>query len=464
MPNSSFTTKQLKTIAALVDTIDGDHDTDTKITYIVSLFEAREFTIEQAEEVITYLTEKHGKAIDLGLSPEAAAFKVRQEYEKRENEKVREEERKRRMEKDRENIQEIKNAVEGIDFIEDPKNREAKLKAASDALSNLQPKRIDTQQLLKRTRWNDVTALIKNTPGAFETSYKMKGDNLCFPVGALSVIAAPTGHGKTTFLWNLLIDAAKKYPDKRHWLFSYEESKEAVHLKTLNAYCDQDFSKNNRSTLKSYYQGEEDYFKEGTKGDFKNKEAEYKELVEKGTINITYADYSSEELIEGIKEIADDNPGIILIDYLQLIYPSKREGYAQRYEELKTICLDLKDTAVSCNLPIIAAAQFSRRVTNPLKLIPQEISDASDIEKAANKIMGLWNGDKEAVYQQSGDKKDLEALGFKDGKKQWHMYVKVLKARDEESGIHSFYEWNGNRGVIEKTPAQNDTKSKGAII
>ncbi|NCC64085.1 MAG: hypothetical protein EOM15_05475, partial [Spirochaetia bacterium] len=86
----------------------------------------------------------------------------------------------------------------------------------------------------------EILQEIENKPEALETGYKLGQDKLSFQTGGFSIVAAPTGHGKTTILINLLLDLARQYPTKRHWLFSYEEGRAAITIKALNAYCNHD--------------------------------------------------------------------------------------------------------------------------------------------------------------------------------------------------------------------------------
>ncbi len=362
------------------------------------------------------------------------------------------------MIKKRESLEQQKNQVNKITIdtkidnikkiIEEYDNNKNKLSSTSDfkepvedltgAIEQLNsivnPSKIDFDSLLIPKTREAFIKQIKNKPEALETSYKINGDSLKFQTGAFSIIAAPTGHGKTSFLLNLLVDAAKRYPEQKHWLFSYEEDDTAILLKTLNTFCDEKYGENNKGTIESYYRtGGTSLFKSNKSKSFKKKEFDFWELIKQGTINIIHADYPVEDLMQAIKTVATDKAGLIAIDYIQLLYKENKNKYLSRPEELKHICLDLKDVAIETKKPIVAAAQFNREVQSPDRMIPQRISDASDIEKASNKIIGLWNGDKK--------ENDLFA-------KKGQMYLKILKARDEQSDISARYEWDGNKGVV----------------
>ena len=55
-------------------------------------------------------------------------------------------------------------------------------------------------RILIPTTKAEVVQEIKNKPPALETGYTLGADQLSFQTGAFSIIAAPTGHGKTTLL------------------------------------------------------------------------------------------------------------------------------------------------------------------------------------------------------------------------------------------------------------------------
>ena len=124
-------------------------------------------------------------------------------------------------------------------------------------------------------------------------------------------------------------------------------------------------------------------------------------------------------------------------------------GYS-RQEELKEICLDLKDIAVETGLPIILAAQFNRTVLSPLDLLATNIGEAGDIERAANLVLGIWSGNFRPVVEK-GNIGAIEKLSFdketllNKGK----LYIQILKNRDGEAGKTGWLDFNGNTGKIQ---------------
>ena len=89
-------------------------------------------------------------------------------------------------------------------------------------------------------------------------------------------------------------------------------------------------------------------------------------------------------------------------------------------------------------------------MTSPLKLFLQNIGEAGDIERAANLVLGIWNGKFKPEIGKASEGKDIAALGFNaetllnEGK----LYIEILKNRDGEAGISGFLDFDGNTGKI----------------
>jgi replicative DNA helicase len=302
--------------------------------------------------------------------------------------------------------------------------------------------------------WEKLTAPLKNAKPLFKTSWNIGGfgEPLTFEPGALTFIAAPTGHGKTTFMLNLLLDAVNNYPDQRHWFFSYEEDTAKLAAKLLNCYANTTFTENHNydTIVETLSRGDSEYFKRGTRTLFDVKLRELSELFQKGCINIKYDGLYFEQLLNAIKDISKDRAGLICIDYAQLLYKGQQHFGNKRFEELKAICLELKDIAVDTRLPIILACQFNREVKNPFKMTSQRIADASDIEKAANKVLGFWNGNKHIEQSKDNERDIKKAKDLQIGKNT--CYIQTLKSRTGQSETWAIFKSNMNRLKIETAP------------
>lgn len=315
----------------------------------------------------------------------------------------------------------------------------------------------DNHVILTPMRFSDMIDHLKTKPQAIETSYQLptKADphnKLRFPTGAFSIIAGATGHCKTTFLINLLLDAAELYPTKSHWFFSFEENGAAIMLKAANAFARTRLSCGNRRSLETYYRIDDpQYMDPDGFQEYLKREQKFRGLVDPGTINIVSCDWPAEELFQRIRELEEEATGLVLLDYIGLVQLASREYSMTRAEELKHIALRLKDLAIQTGLAIVAGAQFNRTVQSPGRMAPWAIAEASDIERAANTVVGLWKGGAQA-NPEPGEKIPGQLT---DGR----LYLRVLKARDEESGTAAIYPFDGNLGTVGLIPFPQTTVS-----
>ncbi len=293
--------------------------------------------------------------------------------------------------------------------------------------------------------------LISKIPG-LSTGYTIAGEEILLPPGALSILCAPTSHGKTTFLLNILLNIVQQYPDKQIHFFSYEEDSDALILNALNTFINKELSKNNRTAINNYFtQPSEQHF-ERTSIDLFNaaKERFFQQLIASQRMCIHYIDYDSDTLIDAIRHLKNNTPvGAILIDYMQLLHKKRDDGrqrFNNRQEELKEICLNLKDMVIETGLPVLLGAQFNREVINPALIHPTKIGEAGDIERIAHLILGFWNNNFDAI----GNDVQLTELKNNGFLKPNTLYVKLLKNRGGIANIADLLSYNGNTGKIDK--------------
>jgi replicative DNA helicase len=314
----------------------------------------------------------------------------------------------------------------------------------------LKDKTTEFSKLLNPIKETELTERLTNRPESLNSGYTIGGEELLLPSGAITILAAPTSHGKTTFLINLALNVVETYPDKQVYLFSYEEDSDSILIKTLNTYLDTSIngSKNNRATLKNYYTGNN----RATLPEGKDKF--YTDLIDTNRLNINYVNYNSETLIEAIRYlIKNANPGAIFIDYIQLLNLPQGSKYVtySRQEELKKICDTLKELSVETGLPIILGAQFNRDVNNLLKIHATKIGESGDIERAANTIVGFWNTNFKGLAT-AEEIKELNNKGCISNS----IYAILLKSRDSKVGVEEFLEYNGNTGKIKNSENKID--------
>lgn len=309
----------------------------------------------------------------------------------------------------------------------------------------LKDKATEFSSLMIPIKENELKERQANKPESLNSGYTIGGEPLLLPSGAISIFTAPTSHGKTTFLINLALNVATASPDKETYLFSYEEDADSVLINTLNTYLDEEISSNNRRTIRSYFTtGSTEYIKSQSRDYFIAKKDEFfRELMETRRLNIHYSSYNSDTLIEAIRYLHKHaKPGAILIDYIQLLnLPEGKYKTYSRQEEIKEICIALKDVAVETGLPIILGAQFNREVVNQLRLHPTKIGEAGDIERIANLIVGFWNNN----FPQIATEGELKEIGSITPDT---LYTTILKNRGGRVGLTELLSFNGNTGKI----------------
>lgn len=324
----------------------------------------------------------------------------------------------------------------------------------------LKDKATEFSSLMIPIKENELKERQANKPESLNSGYTIGGEPLLLPSGAISVFTAPTSHGKTTFLINLALNVATASPDKETYFFSYEEDGDSILINTLNTYLDEEISSNNRRTLKSYFAtGSTEYIKSQSKDYFTStKDKFFRELIETRRLNIHYSSYNSDTLIEAIRYLHKHaKPGAIFIDYIQLLnLPEGKYKTYSRQEEIKEICIALKDVAVETGLPIILGAQFNREVVNQLRIHATNIGEAGDIERIANLIVGFWNNNFKPLAKEG----ELNEINNKGATTPDTLYTTILKNRGGRVGLEEILSFNGNTGKIKNSNSSGSSYFK----
>lgn len=291
---------------------------------------------------------------------------------------------------------------------------------------------------------------LSHKPQNLLTGYVIAGEEITLPAAALSILCAPTAHGKTTFLLNMLLNLVQNYPNKQIHLFSYEEDSDTLFINALNIFINKELAKNNRKAIKAYFaDNSAQLFEKATSlQSFQTaKQHFFAELIASGRLHIHYVDYDSDTLIDAIHYLRQNTPtAAVLIDYMQLLHKKTNRRFNSRQEELKEICLNMKDMVIETGLPVVLAAQFNREVINPALLHPTKIGEAGDIERIAHMILGIWNNNFDPIGNDA-QLSELKNSGFVQPNT---IYVKLLKNRGGLSNLADLLAYNGNTGKIDK--------------
>lgn len=328
----------------------------------------------------------------------------------------------------------------------------------------LKDKKTSFNKLLEIPTEEDIKLHFSQHSESLRSGFYINKEELLLPSGGLTGIAGATGHGKTDFLINLTLNSVLNYPDKEFYFFTYEMSQEAILVRFLNSYLDIDLeSYSNQRAIKTYFKtGSTQYIKAEARDFFTAKVKEFfKDIIGSGRLRVKGIDYTAPELNLALSELSKKaNVGGFFIDYFQLLNIPK-EGYKNysRQEELKVICQDLNNTAKKLQLPIILGAQFNREVTTPFKLHPTNISEAGDIERILDTLIGIWFTNKKIVAKDltKAEESDFKNLSLDTPDK---LYTYVLKSRETATDVHELLDYNGQRGKIKNSSSSGNSYFK----
>jgi replicative DNA helicase len=207
-------------------------------------------------------------------------------------------------------------------------------------------------------------------------------------------IAGRPGHGKTTFMINMLRNMVDANTDKSFVFYSYEENRHDILLKYMLSMTDESNFKGEDNLLFKL----KDCIRTG-KADYETGEIPYQikditeRLLEEKRLIILNPDSNVESLSESIIKIIEENKniGAIYVDYVQKI--TTLEKKANRQQEVQNVCRILLETALKVKVPIVLGSQVNRDVKSMDTFNASNMREAGDIEQDANMILGIWDNE-----------------------------------------------------------------------
>lgn len=308
----------------------------------------------------------------------------------------------------------------------------------------------DLQSDLQRRRDGIPTSFIFSKGGSQEV--------FTLPAGGITLICAPTSHGKSTLLQNLALQVAQRDEEGDVLYFTFEEDKSNVQLQMINKYINKEITRetykkdlgkrfNNLTTLRQY----------AKTGDLQFAKAElWDEIVAKYNafenlpIRIYGESMDARKLRDAIAYLYKHiKVKAVFIDYIQLL---RIDGYkGERRAELCEISQMFNDLAKETSLPIVMATQLNRKSGSPLDMNAQNIAESADIERYSNTLLCLWNSAFKPTTESTSTSKELEAhqkqLGYNLGTA-GKIYAVLPKNREGTPWIEAVLDHNGNSGAI----------------
>lgn len=191
----------------------------------------------------------------------------------------------------------------------------------------------------------------------------------------LILVGARPGMGKTAFAMNLATQAAEKL-GKTVCVFSLEMSGEQLALRMLSSEAQVDGYK----------------MRTGRIDDPEWKSIAYaaSKLAELDILIDDTPGASVANIIAKMRRVK--NPGLIVIDYLQLMQGDERRRNENRVQEVGDISRGLKLLAKKLNVPVVACAQLSRgpESRNDKRPMLSDLRDSGAIEQDADIVLFLY--------------------------------------------------------------------------
>ena len=331
-----------------------------------------------------------------------------------------------------------------------------------DTLKSLN--KVDAKEKFSSLLNDDIDTIFdgyKQKPKTIKTGFQLgtgkDAYRFSLPSGAITIVAAPTNHGKSKMLQSLALDTAENGEEGAVLYLTYEENKQNVVKQLLNAYADIDITREtahfgNIQTITEYlYNGSTQYIKAEALRPFEAKVAKFKQLYRSGKIKVVkpednYLGTLSKFLRYAVNEL---NIKAIFVDYVQELYLEDNRVKA-RADELKEIMVEIDLIAQEADLPIILAAQLRRETGSPVTMANQDISDSGWIERKASEILLLWSNKERCKNDKEGketDKANREIVGLELGTR-GKLYAKLTKSRLNATGVDAVLTINGNTGRV----------------
>jgi replicative DNA helicase len=261
-----------------------------------------------------------------------------------------------------------------------------------------------TARGLNLYRLSDLQAEIARTPEGLKTGFPHLDKLVTIPQAAVTIVAGRTGHGKTTMMFNLLVNMSRLYNDRAFVFFSYEEPRRQLAVKLLNILCgtvvDPDYPGRNLGKL-------EDYLRKMRTDNpaIEQGKAELGQALNSGRVLLEDEPYTVEEWAENLSAVCGQVPvGAVFVDYIQKV--RTRGDFSTRQRELELISERILDTAKRLSVPVILGAQLVRSPVHSNRVLLDDLLNAGDIEQDAQVVLGLFNPTMEEAQDESAPATD----------------------------------------------------------
>jgi DNA primase catalytic core len=298
--------------------------------------------------------------------------------------------------------------------------------------------------------FNSLLDEIATLPPAYKTGYSSLDKFIGFTPGAITLIAGRPSHGKTTFMFNLLLEMSRQYPEEVFYFFTYEEPVKNISIKLLNRLIATDLSQyyreikdlskpTNYEFLKSYIKARRTDIQPIEEGKIK-----LQELIDSQRLKVIDKNYSVEELYNLILYLnKKERIGGVFIDYIQRMRTDRKTQ--DKRTEIAHISDQVLQIAKDSGLPLILGAQLNRATNQKPTL--ENLKEAGNLEEDANTVLSVYNESRERDESSEG-----ETL---KGAREVELEIKALKNREGEVNQTATLLFDKYTGVIkDKSPKE----------
>ena len=295
---------------------------------------------------------------------------------------------------------------------------------------------------------------IATLPPAYKTGYSSLDSFIGFTPGAITLIAGRPSHGKTTFMFNLLLQMSNLYQDESFYFFTYEEPVKNISVKILNRLIDTDLSEyfrdikdlpkpTNYEFIKSYIRARRTDIRQIEEG-----KRLLQELIDSQRITVIDRNYSVEQLSSLIAYLNKrERIGAIFIDYIQRMNTERRTQ--DKRTEIAHISDSVLQIAKESGLPIILGAQLNRATdTKGGKPKLENLKEAGNLEEDANTVISVYCRAREEEETESGEQSSKQ--------RDVELEIKTLKNREGEVNTTEMLNWDRWNGVIKEQGPDNN--------
>lgn len=289
---------------------------------------------------------------------------------------------------------------------------------------------------------------IATLPPAYKTGYSSLDSFIGFTPGAISLIAGRPSHGKTTLMFNLLLQMSSLYQDESFYFFTYEEPVKNISVKLLNRLIDTDLSgyfreikdlpkPTNYEFIKSYIRARRTDITQIEEG-----KRQLQELIDSQRIKVIDRNYSVEQLSSLIAYLNKrERIGALFIDYIQRMNTERRTQ--DKRTEIAHISDQVLQIAKESGLPIILGAQLNRATdTKGGKPKLENLKEAGNLEEDANTVISVYCRAREEEETESGEQSSKQ--------REVELEIKTLKNREGEVNTTETLNWDRWNGVIKE--------------